>query len=79
LHQKNKLFVFIFCKDYETAGDSDSDAEMPSTRKRATKCTFANLAEWYSNQGTEQPIIVVLTDFETFSHKVLEDFIYLAR
>lgn len=52
---------------------------MKGPRKRAVKSTFSDIIEWYSNQGTQQPIIVVLTDFETFAPRVLEDFIYLAR
>ncbi|XP_065339702.1 origin recognition complex subunit 3 [Cloeon dipterum] len=63
--------------EIESAEDSD-DIETPHLRKRATKCTFSEISLWYKNQGSDKPIVVVLTDFEAFTPTVVEDFIYLA-
>ncbi|XP_059475378.1 origin recognition complex subunit 3 [Neocloeon triangulifer] len=74
----NKCQFGEFEMDVESADDSDCEFAGNQSRKRAIKCTFADVVDWYNNQGSEKPIIVVLTDFEAFASNVLGDFIYLA-
>ena len=57
----------------------DDEHDLPVVKK--TQCTFCTLNAWHreNNPDSDTPFVIIIPDFESFSPKILHDFILILR
>lgn len=66
------FFSLIFLTSYHLQDDV--------SEVRKSQCTLRALKEWFvEHHDREDPLIIILPDFESFSTNVLHDFILVLR